>query len=75
MENWREFQKRRLRERLEQQSVEATAAIKTALAELGYLESVLLDSGSQAQFLNAQRTFMNVQAKVMRLQLEAMLKE
>lgn len=74
MEDWREFKKRKLREKLEQQSAEAVAAIKTALAELDYLEGVLLDSGSQAQFLNAQRTFMNVQARVMRLQLEAMLK-
>lgn len=54
---------------------EHNSAVKTALAELDYLERLLSDSGSQAQFLIAQRTFMNVQAKVMRLQLEAMLKQ
>jgi hypothetical protein len=75
MENWREFQKRRLRKKLEQKTKEPTAAVKTALAELDYLEKVLLDGSSQTQFLIAQRTFMNVQARVMRLQLEAMLKQ
>jgi hypothetical protein len=58
----------------EEKLAEHNAAIKTALVELEYLEKVLANSGSQAQLLIAQRTFMNVQARVMRLQLEAMLK-
>jgi hypothetical protein len=59
----------------EEKLAEHNAAIKTALVELEYLEKVLANSGSQAQLLIAQHTFMNVQARIMRLQLEAMLRE
>lgn len=74
MEDWRDFQKRQLEEKLKDQAAKLkNRTIDTALSDLQYIEDELLPNlNSDAQFRIAQKTLMGVQVQFMRLQLEAM---
>lgn len=77
MEDWRDFQKRQLEEKLKDQAAKLkNRTIDTALSDLQYIEDELLPNlNSDAQFRIAQKTLMGVQVQFMRLQLEAMRME